>query len=163
METQEQLVSWLRDAHAMELNVAATLQRHVAAAADHPEWRDRLERHLRDTRDHARRVSACLDQLKAGTSAVKDATGNFMGAIQGVATNFLADDIVKNALIAYAMEHFEIASYSALVAAAEQAGFVEIAHTCSDLLREEVQMALWLEDEIPKLTRRYVEEAAAAG
>jgi ferritin-like metal-binding protein YciE len=93
---------------------------------------------------------------------VKDVTANFMGAVQGMATTLMPDDVVKNALLEYALEHFEIASYSALIAAAEDAGQMAIAHTCSELLREETQMALWLEEEIPKLARQFVQQSAAA-
>lgn len=162
MDTHEQIISWLRDAHAMERSMAAVLERHIADAQDAPEFREQLERHLVETRDHARRLEECLESLNATSSTAKDIAANLMGAMQGVATSAFRDEIVKNALAEYAMEHFEIACYSSLIAAAEEAGLVDIAHTCSDLLREETRMALWLEDEIPKLTRNYLTQTTGA-
>lgn len=162
MESHEQIISWLRDAHAMERSIAAVLERHIADAKDAPEFREQLERHLVETREHARKVEECLASLNATVSAAKDIAANLLGAMQGMATSAFRDELVKNALAEYAMEHFEIACYSSLIAAAEEAGLVDVAHTCSDLLREETRMALWLEDEIPKLTRRYLTQATGA-
>lgn len=162
MDTHEQIISWLRDAHAMERSMAAVIERHIADAQDAPEFREQLERHLVETREHARRIEESLESLNATSSTAKDIAANLMGAMQGVATSAFRDEFVKNALAEYAMEHFEIACYSSLIAAAEEAGLVDIAHTCSDLLREETRMALWLEDEIPRLTRRYLTQATGA-
>jgi len=160
MESTEQLVTWLRDAHAMELSVENTLQRHLQDAGNLPEVRARLEQHLVETRSHARRVASCLEQLGATVSATKDIAAGVMGLAQGMTTGLFADELVKNALSEYAMEHFEIACYSSLVAAAEEAGQIDIAHVCSEILREEATMANWLEDEIPKITRAHLEGAA---
>ena len=162
MDSHEQIISWLRDAHAMERSMAAVLERHIADAKDAPEYREQLERHLIETRDHARRLEGCLESLSATASTAKDLAANLMGAMQGMATSAFRDELVKNALAEYAMEHFEIACYSSLIAAAEEAGLVDIAHVCSELLREETRMALWLEDEIPKLTRQYLAQTSGA-
>lgn len=162
METHHQLINWLRDAHAMERSVAAALERHAADAREYPELQDQLERHLQETREHARRIEGCLEQLNATPSTVKDVAANFVGAVQGMAGALFRDDVLKNLLSEYAMEHFGIASYSALVAAAEDAGLIDIAHTCSELLREETRMALWIEEQIPKLTRRHLQAGASA-
>lgn len=162
MDTHEQLITWLRDAHAMERSMASVLERHIAEAQDYPALRERLEQHLAETRHHARRVEGCLHSLNATPSTAKDVAANFMGAMQGMSTAIFRDELVKNTLAEYAMEHFEIACYSSLIAAAEDAGLVDIAHTCSDLLREEAAMAIWLEDEIPKVTRHYMQHPANA-
>lgn len=159
MENHPQIVTWLRDAHAMELSVENTLQRHIQDAKDQPEVRARLEQHLAETRRHARRVAECLESLGASVSTTKDVAAGVIGLMQGVSTAMFTDEQVKNALAEYAMEHLEIAAYSALIAAAEEAGLIDISHTCSDILREEAAMANWLEDEIPQITRRYLERS----
>ena len=160
MDSNEQLIIWLRDAHAMERSNAGVLERHRADADQLPHVRDQLEKHLIETRDHARRLEGCLELLNATASTTKDVAANVVGLMQGMGTGLFRDGLVKNALAEYAMEHFEIACYSSLIAAAEAAGQVDIAHTCSDILREEVAMANWLEDEIPKITVAYLELAA---
>jgi ferritin-like metal-binding protein YciE len=159
----EQIITWLRDAHAMETSLDQVLARHIAAAADHPDVQARLELHREETRQHARRVAGALDALGADVSTVKSAAAGFMGAMEGMATGAFRDEIIKNALADYAVEHFEIGCYSALVAAAEEAGLEEIARTCSGILRSEVEMANWLEDQIPALTRSFLEESLRAG
>jgi ferritin-like metal-binding protein YciE len=161
MDTHEQIITWLRDAHAMERSMESVLERHIADAAEQPLLRERLERHLVETRQHAQRVEGCLEALNATPSTTKDLAANFLGALQGMSSALFRDEVVKNTLAEYAMEHFEIACYSSLIAAAENAGLIDLAHTCSELLREEAAMAIWLEDEIPKITRRYLEQPAS--
>jgi ferritin-like metal-binding protein YciE len=160
METPEQIITWLRDAHAMERSMEAVLERHAGEAEQLPAVREQLELHRQQTREHARRLEESLASLGATGSLAKDASAGMVGAIQGMSTALFRDEMVKNALAEYAMVHFEIACYSSLIAAAEEAGLVDIAHTCSDILREETRMAIWLEEEIPKITRAYLQQVA---
>jgi len=162
MDQNEQIITWLRDAHAMEQSLTSVLERHIVAARDLPEVRKRLEEHLEETRGHAERVEECLESLGASPSTLKSMAGGFMGAMQGMSTGVFQDEIVKNALADYAMEHFEMACYSSLIAAAEDAGLTEISRTCSAILREEAQMGNWLEEQIPELTRIFTHRSAAA-
>jgi len=46
----------------------------------------------------------------------------------------------------FGFENTEIATYRALVIAAERAGAPDIAAVCGQILQEEVAMARWLED-----------------
>lgn len=161
--SHEQIIVWLRDAHAMERNMEQVLERHLKDAQEYPAVREQLEKHLNETRDHARRLEGALETLNATTSPAKDFAAGLLGAISGMGTGLLRDETVKNALAEYAMEHLEIATYSALIAAAEEAGLIDLSHTCSDILRQETAMALWLEDQIPHITRAYLEQTASAG
>lgn len=161
--SHEQIIAWLRDAHAMERNMEQVFERHLKDAQEFPAVREQLQKHLNETRDHARRLEGALESLHATTSPAKDFAAGLMGALQGMGTVLFRDEMVKNALAEYAMEHLEIATYSALIAAAEEAGLVDLSHTCSDILRQETAMALWLEDQIPQITRTYLEQTASAG
>lgn len=160
--SHDQIITWLRDAHAMERNMESVLSRHLRDAQDYPAVREQLEKHLNETRDHARRLEGALESLGATASTAKDLAAGLMGALQAMSTSVLPDEPVKNALAEYAMEHLEIATYSALIAAAEAAGLMDVSHVCSDILREETAMALWLEDQIPQITRMYLEQTASA-
>jgi ferritin-like metal-binding protein YciE len=161
MEASEQLTAWLRDAHAMESSLEQVLARHIAAAREHPELCAGLERHLDQTREQRESVARCLEILGTTPSGVKAMAGGFMGAMQGMSTGVFQDELIKNALADYAMEHFEIGCYSSLIAAAEDAGHDTIARICADIMREEVEMAGWLEDQIPQLTRLHLHPSAA--
>ncbi|HUR57563.1 MAG TPA: ferritin-like domain-containing protein [Opitutaceae bacterium] len=161
MNEKQQITTWLRDAHAMEQSLEHVLMRHAAAASDLPEVQQRLEEHLEETKRHRAQVAECLAVLEQTPSALKTAAGGFIGTMQGMSTGVFHDQLVKNALTDYAMEHFEIACYSSIIAAAEEAGLQSIAQICSGILREEVAMADWLEDQIPVLTRMFLHPSAA--
>lgn len=79
-----------------------------------------------------------------------------MGKVQGLSTGAAADEVVKDGLADFAAENFEIASYTALIAAAEQLGDRETVATCNQILREEQEMARWLEQNLPATTRETV-------
>lgn len=146
----------------MEQSLASVLEMHIQAARDLPAVRERLAQHLDETEAHAERVQKCLHALGAQPSAAKSMAGGFMGAMQGASTALFEDQLVKNALADYAMEHFEMACYSSLIAACEDAGLTDIARTCSEILREEAAMADWLEEQIPELTRLHLLRMSAA-
>jgi ferritin-like metal-binding protein YciE len=88
---------------------------------------------------------------------MKSAIGNITGVVQGASTGMFKDEIVKNFLADYSAEHFEIACYTSLIAAAEELAQPQIAAICRDILRDEQAMAQWLEDNIPQITRMYLQ------
>jgi ferritin-like metal-binding protein YciE len=80
--------------------------------------------------------------------------------MQGPSTGMFRDELMKNALMDYAAEHLEIASYRALIAAAEELGHRDIAVICRSILAEEEAMAEWLAEQVPVITRLMLEEVA---
>lgn len=158
----KQLVAWLNDAYAMEHSLANVLENHAKDAKDHPEIQARDEQHLEETRRHAEQVAQCLAYLGEKPSTVKGMMGSVMGKVQGVATAMFGDEIMKNFLSDYAMEHFEIACYRSLIAAADEAGRPEIVKICEAILKDEEAMAGWLAERIPDVARMSLQQAAAA-
>ena len=79
-------------------------------------------------------------------------------AISGV---FADDEIMNWALASYSFESLEIASYTVLVAAAEEAGESDIAKACRDILKQEEEMAGWVKDNLVPLTEAYLARASA--
>ncbi len=65
---------------------------------------------------------------------------------------------VKDLLDAYSMEHFEIACYTALAAAAEKAGLDQVANVCRSIIPDEEKMADRLLDNIPSEVTSYLSE-----
>lgn len=122
----------------------------------------KIRQHLEQTRRHADLVKGCIESLGASTSSLKSGIGNVMGALQGRATEIAKDEMVKNALTDYASEQFEIASYRSLIAAAEALGENGIADICRQILRDEEDMAQWLNNHIPTVTREYLAQQATA-
>jgi ferritin-like metal-binding protein YciE len=160
MTPQDQLIAWLNDAYSMERSLAKVLETHIAGAAEFPEIQSRLQQHLIETRGHADQVAACLAQLGGKPSMTKGAFGTMMGTVEGAATGVFRDALLKSFLMDYAAEHMEIASYEALVAAANELGLPEIAAACEAILADETSMAAWLEQCIPEVTAMSLRELA---
>ena len=158
----EQLTTWLNSAYGMEHSLAKVLENHAKDAKDHPELRSRMEEHVIETRAHADRVEECLKLLGEKPSAAKAGIGNIMGMVQGASTGMFRDELVKNVLADYASEHFEIACYRSLIAAAEAADKPEIAEICGEILEEEEAMAAWLEEQIDDTTRLVLQQHSHA-
>jgi ferritin-like metal-binding protein YciE len=152
-EDEEQLLAWLNDAYAMEMAQLPILENHASDARRHPEVRKRDLQHLKETRQHAKDVRRCIEYFGEKPSVTKKMIGKVTGAMQSVSTEPFQDEIMKNFLMDYASEHFEIASYRSLIVAAEEAGHPKIARICQQILEEEEAMAEWLEDHLPKAVR----------
>ena len=157
-----QLITWLNSAYSMEHNLAKVLENHAKDAKDHPDVRQRDEQHLTETRRHADRVKECLELLGEKPSAIKSAMGSITGMMQGVSSGMFKDEIVKNFLSDYAAEHFEIACYRSLITAAEELGHPRIAEICREILRDEEAMAKWIEDNLPRVTRMFLQQHQTA-
>jgi len=61
----------------------------------------------------------------------------------------------------FAFEHYEIASYKSLLTLADLAGQSGARTALETSLREEEQMAAWIEEHIDPTVRRYVERSAS--
>lgn len=163
MTQQQSVLSWLKDAHAMEEGGAVTLANHAAAAQDYPEVQAKLNAHADATRRHAYLIEGCIERLGGHPSALKEALGTVMGKVQGVANLPAKDTVVKNALGDFAAENFEIACYRSLIAAAERVGDQETADVCGRILRDEEEMAGWLAEQIPTITRTFLSRQPGDG
>jgi len=156
MAHQETVIAWLKDAHALELNLVEVLEHRVNDTKDHPAIQARIQQHLEETRHHAELVKGCIERLGSSTSALKSGMGKISGFFQGISTGMAKDEMVKNALSDYAAEHFEIASYTSLIAAAQAIGDQQIAAVCQQILRDEEAMAHWLQQQIPVITQEFL-------
>jgi len=152
MAHNELVIAWLNDAHAMELGIAQVLERHIEEAKDHPAMHAGLQRHLEQTRRHAELVKSCVERMGGETSGLKTGMASVMGTVQGMTTKLAKDELIKNTLHDYGTEHFEIACYTSLIAAAENLGDQETAQVCREILRDDQAMAEFLFQQIPLAT-----------
>lgn len=160
-DRKEVLTSWLNDAYAMEKALVPVLENHAKDAEHQPDVRERDLQHAEETKRHATMVEQCLERLGEKPSRTKSVLGKMMGEMQAVSTGMFKDEVVKNFIADYAAEHFEIASYRSLVAAARELGEEEIARTCEEILKDEERMAGWLEENMPRAVSMAMGEAAA--
>jgi ferritin-like metal-binding protein YciE len=153
---RDQLIRWLNDAYTMELAIEESLSKHAAHAEDCPDWHDRLQEHLEETRNHANLVRRCIERLGGSVSTSRAVIGEILGRLRGLSTVIYKDELIKTVLADYAVEHFEIACYESLIVAAAQAAQPEIVAICDEILAEEMEMADWLRTQIPSITAAFL-------
>jgi ferritin-like metal-binding protein YciE len=158
--SRENLAEWLRDARTMEDLAIETLEKQASRLDQYPELQARLREHLAETRRQAEKLDGCMQRLGAAAVATSPRAGRLPGGDQ-IAALLGGGPVVQNGITDYAFEHFEIATYRTLVAAAAEAGEPEVERVCRENLREEEAMAAWLADRIPDVTRQYLYHQAA--
>ena len=159
--SRENLTAWLRDAHAMENQAIEILEKQASRLEHYPELRAKVSSHLDESHRQAERVERCLHQLGTDTSGLKTALGKMVGTAQQLSGLFASDEVLKSGIADYAFEHYEIASYKILIAAAEEAGEHQVGRILEENLREEEEMAAWLAQHLPEVTRQYLHREAA--
>lgn len=154
------LVEWLRDAHAMERATIDMIQRLISRLDDFPTVTRRYETHLQESHEQLQRIEECLKSLDEDISTIKDTATRLGGFVQAYTTALSDGEPVKHCLSAYAYENFEIASYLALIGAAEELRLPDIKAACEISLREERDMADWLENHLPWIAETYLRQGA---
>jgi ferritin-like metal-binding protein YciE len=139
-DLETQLRKYLADAHAIEEQAIALLERAPKLAG-----RDRIASvyadHLAETRDHADLVAERLHALGGDPSSLKDAALRLGALNWGAFFQAHPDTPGKLAAFAYAFEHLEIGGYEQLRVVAERAGDGDTALLASRILAGERQAA----------------------
>lgn len=161
--TNETLLAWLNDAHAMEQQSIDMLEKQVDRLEHYPDLQNAVRSHLETTRTQANRLETAIEKLGGETSTIKQGVAKFMGTVANIVNQSAGDEVVKSGIADYAFEQFEIASYRSLVAAADHAGKDEIRQICEDNLQEEEEMAGWLETNLSDVTQQYLQRERAGG
>jgi ferritin-like metal-binding protein YciE len=149
-------IAWLNDAHAMELGLVKVLEKQVADTEGQPTMQKQLQQHLEETKRHAEMMKECVERNDSSTSTTKDVMSQVSATINGLGLSMMSDLMVKNVHSSYAAEHFEIASYLTLKAAADALGDTETVAVCEEILKDEEKMADWLSEQLPKVVRKHI-------
>lgn len=160
-DPMNQLHSWLKDAHAMEEQAEQMLIAQAKRLENYPKLRDRINQHIEETKSQAERITECLNAMNESESTMKDLGGKIAAMGQAIGGSMASDEAVKGGIASYAFEHFEIANYRALIAAADKLGENHVKSVCEDILQEELAMAKWLEDNLDEVTQSYLSRAAS--
>jgi ferritin-like metal-binding protein YciE len=161
-KTKEKVVQYLSEAHATEQALVTMLQSQIAMTP-RGSYRDGLESHLRQTRDHASRVQRRLDELGQGASPIQAGVGFVQGIVgQALALGKTpldlvrgtggAEKVLKNAKDACATEALEIATYTAIERLANAVGDDATAALADSIRADEQKMLDRILREIPRLT-----------
>ncbi len=155
-DAREHLLDWLRDAHAMEQQAEQMLKAQAARIENYPKLKARIEQHIEETLGQQQLLEGCIQRLGSSPSAVKDTLGKVMAMGQAVGGMMASDEIVKGSMASYVFEHMEIASYRALIAAAQAVGDMETQRACEQILGQEEAMAQWLQDHLAEVTQQFL-------
>src|SRR5436190_9912758 len=131
-------------------------------------YKKRLQQHLRETRDHKRRVASRIKKLGAKASApgvpgpVGQVAGKAVAAVKGqvgaarAAVTEQAETHMRNAQEELREEHVEIAIYNRIETFASEVGDRETAQLAKSIRRDEERMAKFLDAELLRLVKAVV-------
>ena len=154
-EVSSIFLAGLRNAHAMENQALSIMKPQVSRIENYPEVARRLEQHIAETEGQIARLDQLLEGVGADNNPLKDMALSFTGAMAALGHTVAPDEIVKNSFANYAFEHFEIAAYKSLLALANHTGNTTAAQLLTQNLREEQEMAAWLDQNIEPVTLQY--------
>ncbi|WP_270937781.1 ferritin-like domain-containing protein [Falsiroseomonas oryzae] len=154
-------ITGLQNAHALEAQAIQLCNRQVERLENYPEMRERLREHAEESRRQQERIDQILNTLGSSPSTLKDIGTSIMGNMAAIGHAVMQDEVLKNTFANYAFEHFEIASYKALMEMAQAAGDSSAPRLLEQSLNEEVRMAQWIEQNLSPTIRRYTQLEAA--
>jgi ferritin-like metal-binding protein YciE len=177
-ERDAKLVQWLNEAHAKEAELEADLTAHIALT-EKQSYKKRLQEHLKETRDHKRRVASRVKKLGGSATIGPSLPGvsNFGHPGPGGADLTLdrlrrpyppllrpkqAETHMRNAQQELREEHVEIAIYTRLEVFAGEVGDRDTAQLARGIRREEERMAKFLDSELRRLVKDVVKAEVPA-
>jgi ferritin-like metal-binding protein YciE len=150
----------LRNAHAMEVQARELMERQAERLGDYPDVQSKVRTHLEETKNQIERLERCLDACGENSSTLKDTTQSVMANAQAMMHAMAGDEILKNTFANNAFENFEIAAYKSLLALCSEAGMDQSRSALETSLREEQQMAQWIDANVENVTRAYLRNEA---
>lgn len=160
-ETKSLFITGLKDAHGVEHQALALMDRQIEHLTHYPEVVEMLQRHRAETEHQISRIDEILDGFDAKASVLKDAALTVSGNLFALAHIPAADEVIKNSFANHAFENFEIAAYTGLLALADMGQFASATPLLQQSLSEEQRMARLVLESIPAIIGKYVSRRAA--
>src|SRR3982751_4476538 len=120
---REIFITGLKNAHALEHQALALMDRQIEHLAQYAEVEERLRSHRGETHTQIPRLEQLLEALGESPSALKDTALSMSGNLAAIAHTFAPDEIIKNSFANFAFENFEAATYKGLIVMAQEGGF----------------------------------------
>jgi ferritin-like metal-binding protein YciE len=155
-DARQLMIAGLRNAHGLEQQAIEMLERNSERLENYPELKARVSQHLEESRQQQRMVAQALEELGESPSTLKDTVMGLVENVQMMVHSAAGDEVLKNSYTGYAFEHFEIASYRALIVMARAAGESRVEQVAQQILRQEEEMASWLEGHLPQVVSQYI-------
>jgi ferritin-like metal-binding protein YciE len=153
---KENLINWLADAHGMEQHALTLLAGQEKRIENYPEILIQVKKHKEETAWQSSQIDKCLKILGADPSTFKKLTGRLSANAAALTTMMASDEIIKDSIANSAFEHLEIATYTAIISAAEASGEQEVADICREILAQEQEMAAWLDGHLPQMATTFL-------
>ena len=138
---EDELLTALDEAYAMEKQVEVLLQSMIRTTAD-PSLTSDMETHLEETQQHAERVKTCLESHGRSPSKVKSATTMTVGVLKAPLDKARSEKGMRNARDGFATEHLEIAAYRLIAELAKKAGDQQSLAVAEQNAEDEERMAV---------------------
>ena len=160
--SEKKVVQYLSEARASEDALVRVLQSQIAMTP-RGSYRSALDKHLDETKGHAKQVADRLAAIDGGSNPIRAVVG-FWEDLIGQTLAFSKtpldllrgsggeEKVLKNAKDACATEALEIATYTAIERLAHAVGDDETADLAQRILADEERMLQRIMREIPKLT-----------
>ncbi|OYW31510.1 MAG: hypothetical protein B7Z47_00865 [Chthoniobacter sp. 12-60-6] len=156
MNTQAELIDWLRDSYAMEKALETALTKLTDHPHTHMGLREQAGLHRIDTQVHAEAIAGCLKALGSDTSSLRTVLAQGMDLMRSAGSSFGRDERIKDVLTVLVTEHFEIACHTILRTGALQLGMHDIVQVCDEILLGEKRMTHWLQINLPQIIAAYL-------
>jgi len=158
---QSVFITGLKNAHGVEHQALALMDRQIDHLANYPEVADKLREHRAETEQQIQRLDQILAGFDESASGLKDLALSISGNMAAIAHVFAPDEILKNSFANFAFENFEIAAYKSLLTLADAGGFSNATPLLQQTLGEEQAMAEWVDQNNAMITMKYVSLRAA--
>ena len=161
MNSTQKIIQYLNEAHATEQALTRTLQAHTAMTP-RGRYRSDLDRHLRETKSHAKALQQRLEELgqrrsmlQVGVGAAQSLLGQALALSKGPFDLLRGasgeEKLLKNAKDESATEALEIATYRALEHFAHGVGDGKTARLAASIREDEERMLDVLQERITAL------------
>ncbi|WED44227.1 ferritin-like domain-containing protein [Legionella cardiaca] len=150
------LLHWLRDAHAMEQQSEQMLKTQIFRLENYPRLKKHMKLHLEETIFQKEQLENCIKRLGSHSSVLKDFSAKLIGLGQMAGNMLACDEVIQGAIDSYVFENLEIASYTILITAAENADDLETKQVCQQILSQEKAMSAWLLENLTQLAKAFL-------
>ena len=149
-------VTGLQNLHAVENQAEQFINRNLDRLENYPQLAQILQRHGEETRRQKERLEQILNSLGEDRSAFKDFVTSVVGNVGALMHGPAGDEVLKNYFEGAAVEAYEIAAYTSLIAMAERAGQAAHVTLLQQSLEEERRMLQWMQDHTQEITLAYL-------
>jgi len=153
-ELKDRIIRYLQDAHAAEEGGLSSLK-DISAEATDVDFKSAVDEHIAVTQSQADRLATRIAALGGEKSHGKSLLNTIIGKGSDLLNIFhdKEDKQTQDAIKAYALENFEVATYTSLKAFADSVGDFETAQLADTILAEEQLASERLLRVIPNLAK----------